>query len=154
MHPSKLQHDTGLRVFGSRHQDDKAPFTLWNSVDNDFRDMTEGERAWITRAYPGIVMIYHNGPSLIIHTLTPPVPIPVTVAGVAAYFVQPANQDDEMIHANTRFASPRVPDPLPSVRIPRLTKAKPQEVESILEALSEFADAEFRRLLSFCGIKG
>lgn len=65
---------------------------------------------------------------------------PVTVAGVTIYFVQPANQDDEIIHGNTRFASPRVPDPLPSVRIPRLTKAKPQEVESILEALSEFAD--------------
>lgn len=43
---------------------------------------------------------------------------------------------------NTRYASPRVPDPLPSLRIPRLTKAKPQEVESILEALSELADVK------------
>lgn len=127
MPPIKPQHDTGLRGFGSRHQDDNAPFTLWNSVDNDFRNMTEEERAWITRAYPGIVMFYHNGPSLIIYTLTPPVPVPVTVAGVAAYFVQPAYQIEEMIQANSRFASPRVSDPLPNIRIPRLRRRNPRK---------------------------
>lgn len=97
---------------------------------------------WVIRAYPGVTIISHNGPSLIIYTLTPPNPVPVTVAGVAAYFVPPDYQDEEIIRVNTRYASPRVPDPLPSLRIPRLTKAKPQEVESILEALSELADVK------------
>lgn len=104
---SKPQQEAGLRGFGSRHQEDNAPFTLWNSVDNDCRDMTEGEKAWLIREYPGVAMISHNGPSLIIYTLTPPNPVPVTVAGVAAYFVQPAYQDDQTIRVNTRFASPK-----------------------------------------------
>ena len=89
-----------------------------------------------------VTMISHNGPSLIIYTLTPSKPTPVTVAGVAAYFVPPDYQDEEIIQVNTRYASPRIPDPLPHVRISRLTKAKPEEVELILKALAEVADVK------------
>ena len=68
--------------------------------------MTEEERAWVIRAYPGVTIISHNGPSLIIYTLTPPNPVPVTVAGVAAYFVPPGYQDEDIIRVNTRYARP------------------------------------------------
>lgn len=130
------------RGFGSSHEDDTAPFSLWDSDDHDFRNLTADEKAWIIRAYPGVTMISHNGPSLIIYTSTPPHQTPVTVAGVAAYFVPPDYQDEETIQVNTRYASPRIPDPLPHVRVPRLTKAKPEEVELILKALSEVADVK------------
>jgi hypothetical protein len=104
--------------------------------------MTPGERNWITGAFPGVTTISHNGPSLIIYTLTPPDPVPVTIAGVAAYFVPPDYRDEEVVQVNTRYASPRVPDPLPSIRVPRFTKAKPEQVEAILNALSELADVK------------
>ena len=139
---SERQHEKGLRGFGSRHEDDTAPFSLWDSGDHDFRNLTADEKAWIIRAYPGVTMISYNGPSLIIYTSTPPHPTPVTVAGVAAYFVPPDYQEEETIQVNTRYASPRIPDPLPHVRVPRLTKAKPQQMELILKALSEVADVK------------
>lgn len=127
--------------FGCRHVDDIAPFNLWDPANGDFRSMTEEENSWICQQYPGIHTISHNGPSLIISTSNPPHPVPVTIAGVAAYFIpQNSSADAEAIFVNTRYASPKVPDPLPYIRIPRLTRVKPQEVEAILGALSKIAD--------------
>lgn len=149
--PPRLE--TGLRGFGSRHQLDRALFTLWNPVENDFRDMTVEERDWVNLAYPGVTVISHNGPSLILYTTSPPNPVPLTIAGCAAYFVPPDYQDEEMMRVNTPYASPRIPDPLPSLRIPRLTKAKPQDVESILKAFDRSCGCkgpELCGLLSFC----
>lgn len=130
------------RGFGFRHVDDSAPFNLWDPANSDFRSMTEEENTWICQKYPGIHTISHSGPSLIISTSNPPNPVPITIAGVAAYFIAPDGEDGEAIFVNTRFASPRVPDPLPNLRVPRLTKVRPEEVELILSALSKIADIE------------
>lgn len=141
--------ETNPHGFGFRHVDDDAPFNLWVPGNGDFRSMTAEESAWIYQRYPGILSISHNGPSLIISTSNIPNPVPIIIAGVATYFMLPNTKDEEAIFVNTRFASPRVPDPLPNVRIPRLTKVTPQEVVTILSALSKIADIKALNFIDY-----
>ena len=78
----------GPKGFGARHQNDDAPFSLWDSAAEDFRLPTSEERAWLSSRYPDSRLAF-RWPTLIIETNTPPKPLPLTVAGVAAKFVPP-----------------------------------------------------------------
>lgn len=133
--------DSGLRGFGSRHVDDNAPFNLWDEDKHDFRKATESEIAWITQTFPGVEGIYLNGPTIQIQTSSPPKPVPITIAGVAALFVPPGFVD-KSVPITTRYASSRVNDPVPSVKLRRLMKPTPDQVEVIVNALCDLADVK------------
>lgn len=72
--------------FGSRHVNDDAPFTLWNTDSSGFRDPTAAETSWIHERYSAN-KIGFSPPDVLIYTNQPPKNVPYTVAGMLARFV-------------------------------------------------------------------
>ena len=79
---------TGPRGYGGRHLLDEAPFSLWDSAKNDFRLPTAFEKNWLITRY-NATAIGFQFPIMVIETLSPPKPLPLTVAAVAVSFVPP-----------------------------------------------------------------
>lgn len=136
-----VRSDSGLRGWGSRHIDDNAPFNLWDEEQYDFRKATRGEQEWIWGAFPGVVAISFTGPTIVIQTSSPPQPVPLTVGGVAAIFVPP-DIEPAGTPMTTAYASPRVPDPVPSLKLRRLTRPAPEDIVLIANALVSVADVK------------
>ncbi|KAL8941733.1 MAG: hypothetical protein Q9216_002061 [Gyalolechia sp. 2 TL-2023] len=84
---------TGPKGFGAKHEYDDAPFSLWDNVMNDFRLPTSSERAWLSSRFPNSRHAF-RWPTIIIETNTPPKPLPLTIAGVAARFLPPSESED------------------------------------------------------------
>ena len=123
------------RGLGSRHILDNAPFSLWDLQNMDFLEATDTQIAWIRRTYNAPTLTF-EWPTLVIHTDTPPNPLPVTVAYVAARFVPAAHVWMSRI-INNGLRNPRLPDPVP-FRVQRWTEPNDEQVKEITAALMSF----------------
>ncbi|MCJ1240729.1 hypothetical protein MMC14_008733 [Varicellaria rhodocarpa] len=81
-------HWSGFRSYGGRHKHDEAPFSLWDEDDKDFRLPTTLESKWLETRYHATAIDFQF-PVIVIETSSPPHPLPLTVAAVAAKFVLP-----------------------------------------------------------------
>ncbi|MCJ1435138.1 hypothetical protein MMC27_004508 [Xylographa pallens] len=124
---------------GSRHLLDKAPFSLWNDLSEDFREASDPEIAWIQATYHAAVLTF-EWPNLIIHTDIPPVPLPLTVGCVAARFV-PASHVWKSRIVKNGLSNPRIPDPV-AFRIRKWTEPSDEQVQEITVKLMELANIQ------------
>lgn len=83
-------HKTSFRLqrpgFSSRHLEDDAPFTLWDTHGSGFRWPTSEEMDWIRNRY-NASRVDFSPPDLMIYTNQPPKTVPYTVAALLARFV-------------------------------------------------------------------
>ncbi|EGD92123.1 hypothetical protein H112_00410 [Trichophyton rubrum D6] len=97
----------------SRHITDKAPFTLWDSSQQDFRYPTSSEKQWILNTFSATGLTI-SWPEIFIETRSPPVPVPLTVACVPCLFVPPDHPVNPL-SADISYCNPRLPDPIPVI---------------------------------------
>lgn len=71
--------------FGSRHIHDDAPFTLWDSVKAEFREMLPEESEWVFKKYNARRILIEY-PDIFIQTDSPPDPIPLILAAAIVRF--------------------------------------------------------------------
>ncbi|EFE42603.1 hypothetical protein TRV_02648 [Trichophyton verrucosum HKI 0517] len=95
----------------SRHIADKAPFTLWDNSQQDFRYPTSSEKQWILDTFSATGLTI-SWPEIFIETRSPPVPVPLTVACVPCLFVPPDHPVNPL-SADISYCNPRLPDPIP-----------------------------------------
>ncbi|KAL2801742.1 hypothetical protein BJX63DRAFT_416672 [Aspergillus granulosus] len=127
--------------YGARHASDLAPFSLWDDRIHDFRFPTLEERKWIFDAFRAESVTY-SWPDIIIETRSPPNPIPLTVACVAATFI-PAGSDCPYLATNTDYSNPRMSDPLsPHIQLPKWERPSKQQREAVLQALRRLATVQ------------
>ena len=104
------QRDTWNVGYGSRHYADIAPFSLWDGISSTFRLPAVHESQWIFLTF-GAVSINFLWPRIIIETATPPRPVPLTVACVAAIFI-PVGSRCAPLATNTDYSNPRMAHPI------------------------------------------
>ena len=139
---------TGPRGYGRRHRLDQAPFSLWEESTGSFRLPTHWEREWLISTYQATQIAFQY-PIMVIETLTPPRPLPLTVAGVATKFAPPAPdsttsirhlRDPRPIGFPTNYAGPRGPvDPLPFL-FRKWIQPKKEEKDLLVKALLEICN--------------
>ena len=133
--PQRWQNPGG---WGARHMNDKAPFTLWDAENRQFRGPSREERTWIRSKFgEGDLLI--TGWLLYIETAHPPQPIPLTCGAMPVIFVRPG----EMFHQpipTSGSSNPRVPDPCPTVWWPRMTNPSKSQITEVLTAIAELAN--------------
>ena len=126
---------------------------LWDSDKNDFRMPTGVEEAWIvTRFNPTAIGVQF--PVMVIETVSPPEPLPLTVAAVAVSFVPPPSTilrdsniqrlvalfDARPLEIPANYAGPREPvDPL-SFKFRKQTQPSDQEMRLLVEQLFVFCN--------------
>ena len=86
---------------------DPVDFNLYDAGTNTYRTPTQDEMRTLHEIFPSATEFRFEYPLLIVRCETPPTPIPLTVAAVAAVFL-PANDDYEPIPGNP--GNPRVVD--------------------------------------------
>lgn len=151
---------SGPRGYGARHIHDKVPFTLWDDTKQDFHLPTEHENAWLWNRY-NATEIEFRFPIIFIATLRPPIPLPLTVAGVAAKFVPPRVPDasdnaeakirpfGDVRHlaVSTDYAGMRGPkDPL-DFSFRKWFNPADDQLNALMEALSQFCNPRFVHIL-------
>ena len=133
--PQRWQNPGG---WGARHMNDKAPFTLWDEENRQFRGPSREERTWIRSKFgEGDLLI--TGWLLCIETAHPPQPIPLTCGTMPIIFVRPG----EMFHQpipTSGYSNPRVPDPCPTVWWPRMTNPSKSQITEVLTAIADLAN--------------
>lgn len=153
---------TGPRGYGARHVLDDAPFSLWDEGVHDFRLPTFEEESWLVSRYKA-VSIGFQLPIIVIETDTPPNPLPLTVAAVAAKFVPPPDflvgernvsnltrqplPDARPIGFTTNYAGIRGPgDPL-QFRFRNWIQPTNDEIQLLLQALIKFCNPRLVHIL-------
>src|SRR5204862_4656277 len=125
------------RGYGSRHIFDVADFSLWDEELQTFRWPEKAEMQWILNFYQAKEVLFFY-PLLIILTNAVPNPLPLTVACVATRFV-PTNYTHRQRQANTAYATPRIPDPIP-FRVAKWSTPDKEQMNQILKALLALAN--------------
>jgi len=123
--------------YGSRHTLDDAPFSLWEPEIHDFRSPSHLETQWIINRFHATAVTY-SWPEMIIETPSPPNPISLTVASVAALFVPPGFKPRHPI-VSSNIANPRIPDPVPQIRLGRWVLPTQAQQKLIYTALAAMA---------------
>ncbi|KAL4918829.1 hypothetical protein BDW62DRAFT_200471 [Aspergillus aurantiobrunneus] len=127
--------------YGSRHYADTAPFSLWDSESNDFRHPASHEHRWIQEAF-GAVCVTYAWPRIFINTATPPSPVPLTVACVAAVFV-PVGSQPRYLSTKTEYSNPRMADPIPAhLHFPKWERPSNEQCRVLLERLGPTMNIE------------
>ncbi|KAI9677215.1 MAG: hypothetical protein M1829_002789 [Trizodia sp. TS-e1964] len=130
----------GMRGYGSRDVDDIAPFNLWSESEHDFRKPTKAEMMWIADTYASNDVSFRF-PHIIISTGEAPLPLPLTVAGVAAIFAPPGFEKP-FPRGMSGYASPRIADPLPQIKLRRHVKPSRNEMEEVVHILCQIISVE------------
>ncbi|KAL9596854.1 MAG: hypothetical protein Q9219_005524 [cf. Caloplaca sp. 3 TL-2023] len=147
---------SGTQGYGARHCSDSAPFTLWDTCKKDFRLPTEIEGQRLCTKFKATAMAFYF-PTLIIETSKPPIPLSLTIAGVATKFVPSppgissltlrSLPDDRPLHDVTGHAAMRgVADPLP-FQFTKWQQPDPDQLRAIVEAVSSFCQPDFIHIL-------
>jgi hypothetical protein len=109
----------GPRGFGTRHINDRSPFSLWNEEKQDFRKATTQEKISIVKTYNAERLEFHDY-LMVIETSNPPKPVPLTVACIPTIFVPPGQRRKYMI-GSAPYVGPRVRDPCPHLSWGRIS---------------------------------
>jgi hypothetical protein len=163
-HPEPATHVpvskwTGPRGYGGRHWLDIAPFSLWDLEKNDFRLPTALEVSWLITHYNPTAIDFQF-PIMVIETVSPPKPLPLTVAAVAVNFVPPPTKPVHDINGlrmkplfnarpgvATNYAGPREPvDPL-SFKFRKWTQPSDEELRVLVEQLFTFCNPRMVHIL-------
>ncbi|MCJ1227536.1 hypothetical protein MMC12_004192 [Toensbergia leucococca] len=97
---------------GSRHIHDVAPFDMWDNEEQRYKHSTSEIVDWICTTYSATRLLFGFS-CMILGTLTPPNPMPLTVGGMAAKFLPPDTECPESLLGNTNYGFHRLPDPYP-----------------------------------------
>ena len=164
-HPKPATHVpannwTGPRGYGARHWLDEAPFSLWDSEKTDFRLPNAFEKNWLITRY-NATAIGFQFPIIVIETVSPPQPLPLTVAAVAVSFVPPPSTpahdttgqrlvplfDARPLGVTTNYAGPQKPvDPL-SFKFRKWTQPSDEELRVLVEQLFTFCNPRMVHVL-------
>lgn len=147
-HPDPAQKWKNPTGYGAKHINDSAPFTLWDETTQDFRHPNKDEEQWLIQKFNPIKISFRY-PRLIVITNTPPKPIPLTIAGVTAVFA-PQGSEPKYLAGCSPCVGPRLPDPCSGIRWPRWGSPNKNQMEGIVEALSNLAN--IRRVNFFPGM--
>lgn len=128
----------GTRGFGARHINDQVPFSLWSEHDQDFRTISTSEMRYLAEFYKAKRLEFQDC-LMVIETLDPPKPIPLTVAAVPAIFVPPG-QKQQYLYASYPYVGPRVPDPCPHLALKRMYTPTKSQMVNIISVLAEMAN--------------
>ncbi|KGO68598.1 hypothetical protein PITC_072800 [Penicillium italicum] len=123
--------------WGARHLNDTAPFTLWDEQNHKFRHPSRKDWTWIRSKF-GEGTVYISGWLICMETDSPPQPIPLTLGTMPVIFVRPGESFMEPI-PSSGYSNPRVPDPCPTVRWPRLTNPTKSQTVAVLTAIAPLA---------------
>ena len=138
-HPESRQQGQTFRPsnsgYGSRHFADLAPFTLWDTESGDFQHPTPQQNQWILEHFNAVSVTY-TWPRIIIETPIPPLPVPLTVACVAAVFV-PVGSRPRHLTTRTGYSNPRLPDPIPPhMHLPKWGRPSSEQCQFVIERLA------------------
>ncbi|CAG8899243.1 unnamed protein product [Penicillium salamii] len=134
-------------AWGARHINDSAPFTLWDEANRRYRLPTREQNAWIRRQSGGGDW-EHNGWLMRIETASPPQPISFTLGAMPVLFVPPGGPFEEPV-PSAPYPNPRLPNPCPGVRWPRMVNPTKSQRIAILEAISQLANVRTAIFLPF-----
>ncbi|EFQ97899.1 hypothetical protein MGYG_00936 [Nannizzia gypsea CBS 118893] len=135
--PISSRWKTIMPTYGSRHIYDVADFSLWCEETAEFKHPTREQQKWVLRHYRAKEVRFEY-PLIIVITDTPPKPLTLTIAGVAALFVPDAPLGTGF-SVNTAYASPRVPDPSP-VTLKRWMAPTRRDSDLILKSLARLCN--------------
>ncbi|EGE07707.1 hypothetical protein TEQG_06690 [Trichophyton equinum CBS 127.97] len=130
---------TLMPTYGSQHIHDAADFSLWCEETAEFKHPTREQQLWVLRHYRAKEVRFEY-PLIIVITDTPPRPLTLTIAGVAALFV-PDAPICTGVSVNTAYASPRVPDPSPVI-LKRWMAPTRRETDLILKSLARLCNVK------------
>ncbi|KAJ5186924.1 hypothetical protein N7449_009918 [Penicillium cf. viridicatum] len=82
--PKRWQDPGG---WGARHMNDKAPFTLWDEINRQYRAPMRNEFEWIHQKF-GNGKFLQSGWFICIETDNPPKPVPLTLGCMPVNFVR------------------------------------------------------------------
>ncbi|EFR03719.1 hypothetical protein MGYG_06716 [Nannizzia gypsea CBS 118893] len=120
----------------SRYVADRAPFTLWDSSQQDFRYPTGPEKQWIMSTFSATGLTI-SWPEIFIETASPPTPVPLTVACVPCLFIPPGHPA-QPLSADISYCDPRLPDPVPvQFHYSKWGRPSKQEYEVVFRKLSD-----------------
>ncbi|KAJ5889011.1 hypothetical protein N7495_009052 [Penicillium taxi] len=124
--------------WGARHINDIAPFTLWDEQSRRFLSPTREQSAWIKRKF-GTGSFSMWGWFICIETARPPQPIPLTLGTMPVIYVRPGEMFEDTI-PESGYSNPRVPDPCPALRWPKMTHPTKNQRVAILTAVAPLAN--------------
>lgn len=139
-HPDPPRRWQGPRGFGARHVNDHLPFSLWSEDKQDFRSPTSQEMRYILDTFKAQRIDCH-GYLIVIETLNPPKPVPLTVAGTAAVFVPPG-QEQKYLYGFAPYPNPRLPDPCPHLGWKRMQTPKKSQMVDVISVCLERANVQ------------
>ncbi|KMQ42971.1 hypothetical protein HL42_6359 [Trichophyton rubrum] len=145
--PVSPQWKTLMPTYGSQHINDVADFSLWCEEMAEFKHPTHEQQLWVLRHYRAKEARFEY-PLIIVITDTPPRPLTLTIAGVAALFVPDAPLCTGF-NVNTAYASPRVPDPSPIV-LKRWMAPTMRETDLILKSLARLCNVKAINWFGLC----
>ncbi|EFE45034.1 hypothetical protein TRV_00168 [Trichophyton verrucosum HKI 0517] len=131
--PVSPQWKTLMPTYGSQHINDVADFSLWCEETTESKHLRREQQLWVLCHYHAKEVGFEY-PLIIVITDTPPGPLTLTIAGIAALFVPDAPLCTGF-NVNTAYASPRVPDPSP-VLVKRWMAPTRRETDLILKSLA------------------
>ncbi|KAJ5375059.1 hypothetical protein N7517_007065 [Penicillium concentricum] len=122
--------------WGARHIYDTAPFSLWDKIERKYRPPTKGEFRWIRNKFgDGTISCY--GWFICIKINNPTNQVPLTLGCMPVMFVH------ETLHEpfpEALYPNPRLPDPCPHLRWPRIEFSTDAESTTLLKALEPLAN--------------
>lgn len=135
-HPDKPEW-SGPRGFGAHHINDDIPFTFWDEEVGDYRAPTVQEKRYLLDRFHAESLEFSDW-ILIVETIQPPSPVPLTVGSLPAIFL-PLGTKRKPILADTPYPNPTVPD-LSPVKLRRMVHSTMDEIVVITEALQSVAN--------------
>ncbi|KAF3480580.1 uncharacterized protein GIQ15_05927 [Arthroderma uncinatum] len=126
-------------IYGSRHIYDVAEFSLWCEDTAEFKLPTPVQANWVMTYYRAKEVRFEY-PVITVVTDTPPNPLTLTIAGVAARFVSDTRLNT-CFSVDTAYASPRVPDPVP-VQLQKWLAPTKSESDLILASLAPLCNVK------------
>lgn len=136
-HPQQAPRWTNTGSPGAKHANDDAPFLLYDHSKGRFTGPNTEQCMWMFERYK-VKKVTYREPFLICSTLTPPVPVPLTIGGMPAIFSPPDYDEFSVAHDDV-YANPRVPDPCPLVTWPVGQFPVKSHMISIIQAMSSIA---------------
>ena len=127
----------GPKGFGVRHVNDDIPFSLWDEHAERLRPASKTEMLHIMERYNAKRVTFYEW-MLVVETLNPPKPIPLTVAGMPVRFVPPG-QDHVNLYGLAPYSSRRVPDPCAQVNWSRKESPSKGQMCAVISAISQLA---------------
>lgn len=125
--------------FGSRHNLDDAPFSLWDGNIEEFRDPSHVEIEWIIGKYKAFA-VHVDFPDIIIRTSQPPSHIPLTVACALARFIPQDLHLLSLPYGSLRPYGTKKRDDIVSYSLPKFEIPTHQQSMEVIKLLSSEVD--------------